>query len=187
MDGVEAQFTAMVDPFWRADVTDRHAPRTRPYEEEEAERAHGVELWSWMWRRPIIDGQSMPGGLGLRVGKFSLPFGKHAPLHMHQYPFADAPVAIASFLGDHGFTDTGRAGHRHRAGALVQRPEALRGQRRRRCPSTPDNKDLAWGGRLANLWDLTEDATVELSGSSCTAPTPVIPARTRRWTFRART
>jgi hypothetical protein len=167
IDGVEAQFSAVVDPFWRADVLiglhPEHAHHEEEGEEGEEHAAHGsnyvVEA-----EEAFIEGQSLPRGLGLKVGKFALPFGKHAPLHMHQYPFADAPVAVASFLGDHLFSDTGLEGT-----ITVPFPWysdlSVYGVNGDAMPFDAENKNLAAGGRFINLWDLTDDATVELSGS----------------------
>jgi hypothetical protein len=162
VDGVEAQFSAVVDPFWRADVLIGMHPE-HAHEEEGAEDAHGSDMVVDV-EEAYIDGQSLPGGLGLKVGKFALPFGKHAPLHMHQYPFADAPMAVSTFLGDHLLADTGALG-------VVTLPfpwysdvqaYAVNGDA---MPFDAGSKSLAGGGRLVNLWDLTEDSTVELSGS----------------------
>ncbi len=162
IDGVEAQFSAVVDPFWSADVLIGMHPEHSHGEEENAD-AHGSDMVVEA-EEAYLDGQSLPGGLGLKVGKFALPFGKHAPLHMHQFPFADAPVAVASFLGEHLLADTGAQGT-----VTVPVPwySDLRiyGVNGDALPFDADNKNLAFGGRLANLWDLTDDATLELSGS----------------------
>jgi len=162
IDGVEAQFSAVVDPFWSADVLIGMHPEHAHHEEGSAD-AHGSDIVVDV-EEAYLDGQSLPGGLGLKLGKFALPFGKHAPLHMHQFPFADAPVAIASFLGDHLFSDTGAMGT-----VTVPVPwysdVQVYGVNGDALPFDPDNKDLAWGGRLANLWDVSDDATVEVSGS----------------------
>lgn len=159
VDGVEAQFSAVVDPFWRADVL----IGMHPEHSHEDEEAHGSDMVVDV-EEAYIDGQSLPGGLGLKVGKFALPFGKHAPLHMHQFPFADAPVAVSSFLGDHIFSDTGALG-------VITMPfpwysdaqvYAVNGDA---MPFDAASKSIAAGARLVNLWDFTEDSTVELSGS----------------------
>ncbi len=165
IDGVEAQFSAVVDPFWRADVLVGMHPEHAHHDEdtEDAEDAHAANMVVDV-EEAYIAGQSLPAGLGLKVGKFALPFGKHAPLHMHQFPFADTPVAVASFIGDHLFTDIGALG-------IVTVPVPwysevnLYGVNGDAMPFDSGNKNLAAGARLMNLWDLTEDATVELSGS----------------------
>jgi hypothetical protein len=88
---------------------------------------------------------------------------------MHQFPFADAPVAVASVLGDHLFTDIGALG-----AVTVPFPwysdvqvYAVDGGA---MPFDSTSKSVAAGGRFVNLWDLTEDSTVELSGSYTQGP-----------------
>ena len=72
---VELQFTSIVDPFWKANVI-------VGFEPDEADRSAfelGVE-------EANIMGRFLPLGLGLRLGKAFVPFGKHSPLHTHQFP-----------------------------------------------------------------------------------------------------
>ena len=175
IDGVEIQFTSMVDPFWKANFNIGMHP-AHAHDREEDAHAEGMVVHV---EEGYIDGQSLPGGLGLRVGKFALPFGKHAPLHMHQFPFADAPVVIASFLGDHIFSDTGAMGT-----VTVPVPWyadiRLYGVSGEAMPFDAHNQNLVGGGRLTNLWDMTEDATVELSGSYLHGPDARHPGENKK-------
>ena len=165
IDGVELQFLSVVDPFWKANFNIGMHP-AHAHEGEEDGHTEGMVVHV---EEGYIDGQSLPGGLGLRVGKFALPFGKHAPLHMHQFPFSDAPVVIAAFIGGHIFSDTGAMGT-----VTVPVPwySDLRiyGVSGEAMPFDAHNKNLVGGGRLTNLWDMTEDATLELSGSYLHGP-----------------
>lgn len=161
MDGVEAQFTSIVDPFWKANVTIGIHPHHGHDEVEEA--AHGVEYATHV-EEAYLDGRSLPGGMALRAGRFLLPFGKVKPIHMHQFPFADAPVGISAFLGDHGLSENGL-----QLGYALPLPwfsdliaYGVSGDAE---VFDAGDRAPAWGGRLINLWDLSEDATVELSGS----------------------
>ena len=160
IDGVEVQFTSVVDPFWKANFNIGMHPADA-HDGEEGTHTEGMVVHV---EEGYIDGQSLPGGLGLRVGKFALPFGKHAPLHMHQFPFSDAPVGIAAFFGNHILSDTGAMGT-----VTVPVPWyadiRLYGVSGQAMPFDANNKNLAGGGRLTNLWDMTEDATLEMSGS----------------------
>ena len=165
VDGVELQFTSVVDPFWKANFNIGMHP-AHAHDGEEDGHSEGMVVHV---EEGFIDGQSLPGGWGLKVGKFALPFGKHAPLHMHQFPFSDAPVVIASFIGDHIFSDTG-------AMVTVTVPVPwyadfrIYGVNGDAMPFDAHNKNLAGGGRLTNLWDMTEDATLEASGSFLHGP-----------------
>jgi hypothetical protein len=163
----EAQFTAIVDPFWKANIVAAVHP-AHAHEDEEAQHseAGGVEL---DLEEAYIDGRSLPAGLALRLGKFYLPFGKQVPLHTHQFPFVEAPVAIQVFLGDHGLTEPGA-----RLEATVPLPwysnlatYAVNGDAE---IFDAENRDLAFGGRWNNLWDLSTAATLELGGSYLRGP-----------------
>ncbi len=152
----ELHATAIVDPFWTADIVIAVEPRALADEYEV-----GVEV-------ARVDATSLPYGLGLRLGKFFMPFGKHSPLHTHEFPFVESPLVVRSFLGD-GFTDTG---------AQVAIPAPL--------PWYSDvfvygvdgatemfdntSRDLAWGARWTNLWDLGDETTLELGGSYVEGP-----------------
>jgi hypothetical protein len=51
--------------------------------------------------------KGLPQGMGLRVGKFRLPFGKINPLHPHAYPFIETPRVLQELLpGEESFNDT---------------------------------------------------------------------------------
>lgn len=159
MDGVEAQFSAMVDPYWKAKVT----IGIHPEHAHDSEESHGVDYATHV-EEAFLDNRTMPGGLALRAGRFLLPYGKHKPLHMHQFPFADQPVAMSAFLGDHGLSENGV-----QLGYNLPVPwfSDLIGYGVAGDSEIFDagSNQLAWGGRLANLWDVSEDATMELSGS----------------------
>lgn len=51
--------------------------------------------------------QGLPWGLGIKAGKYRLPFGKLNPTHPHALPFIDPPRSASSFLfGEEGFNET---------------------------------------------------------------------------------
>jgi hypothetical protein len=161
----EIQFSSIVDPYWKADLVFAvHPEHGHDHAEDEAavEDAHGgyagdVEV-------AAVRGRALPGGFGLVVGKDYLPFGKHAPLHTHQYAFVDAPAAVQAFLGGHGLTEAGlRLAHDLplpwysdlEGWAVDGRSEIF----------AADSRDLAFGARWSNLLDLSDEATLELGGS----------------------
>lgn len=160
MDGVETQFTAVVDPFWKANVNLGIHPE---HHEEDTADAHGVTYATHV-EGAYLDSQALPGGWGLRAGRFRLPFGKHKQLHMHQFPFADSPVGLDAFLGDHGLIENGvQVGHAlplpwfsDLVGFAASGDAEI---------FDAEDRDPAWGGRLVNVWDVSPDATLELSGS----------------------
>jgi hypothetical protein len=51
--------------------------------------------------------RGLPWGLGLKAGKYRLPFGKINPTHPHALPFIDPPRSVQSLLfGEEGFNET---------------------------------------------------------------------------------
>jgi len=164
----EMQLTSVVDPFWQADLIvawhEEHA-------DEEAEghvHSHAPHFATDL-EVAALRSRSMPAGLGLTLGKFYLPFGKHAPLHTHQFPFVSAPVAVQSFLGDHGLTDVGVS-----LDYLLPLPwygeVVVYGVDGRAGIFNGEHRDLVLGGRLTNLWDLSDNGTLELGASFFTGP-----------------
>ena len=162
----EVQLTAIVDPYWKANLVFAVHPE-RGHDHAEAaveEDAHGHGGYTGHVEVATIDGTSLPHGLALRLGKDYLPFGKHVPLHTHQFPFVDAPVAVRTFLGDHSLTEVGaRVAHAVPAPwysdltvyAVDGKAEIFAG----------DSRDLAYGARWTNLFDLSTEATLEIGGS----------------------
>jgi len=166
----EVQFTSVVDPYWNANVVFAVHP-THDHAQDNAEggetESHGgyegdVEV-------AYVDGQALPGGFGLRLGKDYLPFGKHVPLHTHQFPFVDSPVAIQACLGNHGLTEVGvRLSHDLplpwysdlAAYGVDGQAEIFDGA----------SRDLVYGARWTNLFDLSLESTVEVGGSWLEGP-----------------
>lgn len=165
----EAQFTAIVDPFWKANLVFAVHPQHEHAHDEAEDAEHEAGGYTGHVEVAYVDGQEIPGGFALRLGKDYLPFGKHAPLHTHQYPFVDAPVAVRTFLGDHGLTDTGvRLAHdlplpwyADLEGYAVDGKASI---------FDAESRDPALGARLVNLFDLSDDTTVEVSGSWLRGP-----------------
>jgi hypothetical protein len=157
MQEAELQLSSVVDPFWKADIIFTFAPGFGG-EEDEA----GVE-------QAVLESTAMPYGLGLRLGKFFLPFGKHTPLHTHQFAFVRAPAPVRAFLGDDGPTDTGIE--------LTYMPDlpwyselTLYGIDGNNAIMDGNNGGLGWGARWSNLWDVSEGGTLELGVSGLTGP-----------------
>lgn len=159
----EMQFSAVVDPFWAADlVLAVHPAHDHGDEPETQGLLIDLEIAEL---RSLV----MPAGFGLTLGRFYLPLGKHATLHTHQYPFANVPIAQRLILGEHGPTDTG---------AILDYSLPLPWWSELRIFGVNgdielfdgDDADPAYGAHFTNLWDLGDDATFELGGSWLTGP-----------------
>ena len=158
----EIQFTSVVDPFWTADVV----LAFHPAHAHEGEEAHGLETDIEL---AALQSTFMPAGFGLTLGKFFVPFGKHAVLHTHQMPFTKAPLAQNIILGDHGLKEVG---------ALLEYTVPL--------PWWSDlsvygingdseifdagDRDPVLGAHWSNLWDVSDGGTLEIGGSYLNGP-----------------
>lgn len=151
LEEAEMHFTSIVDPFWKANVIIAVFP---------IDNGSAFDLGI---EEANIDGTALPGGLALKLGKFFVPFGKHAPLHTHQFPFANAPLCVSTFLGE-GLTDMG-------ASLTCALPTVWFSDLIAYSLSGTteifdnENHDPAIGGRWLNLLDASDNATLELGTS----------------------
>jgi hypothetical protein len=145
---VEVQLTSFVDPYLKADIVlAMHG-------------TEGIEL-----EEGFVTTLGLPAGLTLKAGKFYADFGKHGPLHTHQFPFVDAPLAVAHLLGPHPLNEVG-------IGLSYLLPTSWYGEISAQVLNgdnpvfdAEDGRDLAYLGHLKNFWDLGESTTLELGGS----------------------
>ncbi len=152
----EVQLTSIVDPYWKANLVFAVHP-AHGDGEEHGGYAGDVEV-------ATIAGQAIPGGFGLLVGKDYLPFGKHVPLHTHQFPFVDAPAAVIAFLGDHALSETG-VRLSHDLPLPWYSDLTAYGVDGSSEMFAAESRDLAWGARWSNVVDLSFESTLELGGS----------------------
>ena len=146
---IEVQFTGFVDPYLKGDLI----VAIEEGKEFQLEEAYVTAL-------------QLPAGFGGRVGKFFGEFGKHNALHTHQFPFIDPPIVNRRIFGEDGLNEVGVEGS-----YLIPLPwfsevkvQLLDG-RNEALFDSPDRKDLAYLGHWKNLWDLTENSTLEVGGS----------------------
>lgn len=162
----EVQLTSIVDPFWKANLVFAVHPEHADEHAEDAEADDHAHAGGYVGDVEVayIDGTALPYRLGLRVGKDYLPFGKHVPLHTHQFPFVDAPVAVRTLLGDHGLTEIGVRVSREVPLPWYTDVEVY-GVDGKAEIFDAESRDLVYGARWVNLFDLSDEATLEVSGS----------------------
>lgn len=88
-DEAEISVISVVDPYWTF-VSNIVFAGDGQVDPEEA------------WARST----SIPG-IQLKLGKIRGTFGKQGLLHTHGFPFVEAPLVMASTIGDEGFKDAG--------------------------------------------------------------------------------
>ncbi|GIX07445.1 MAG: hypothetical protein KatS3mg115_1848 [Candidatus Poribacteria bacterium] len=141
---VEVRFTAFADPHVKADLTlSMHG-------------AEGVEL-----EEGYVQTLGLPANLLVRGGKFLVPFGKHNPLHTHEFPFVEPPLVHERLFGEEGLNEVGievswltpLPWYAEVGGALLNGDN----------PSLFDlERGLAYSGRVRNFFDWNETTTLEL-------------------------
>ncbi|MBT5715178.1 hypothetical protein HOI71_29285, partial [Candidatus Poribacteria bacterium] len=86
----ELRLTSFVDPHVKADIT----LSTHGVADAELEEAFVTTL-------------GLPGDLALKAGKFLGAFGKQNPLHTHQFPLVERPLAHDDLFGEEGLNEVG--------------------------------------------------------------------------------
>jgi hypothetical protein len=155
----ELRFSAIVDPYLRADVM--LAGNTDGVAFEEA----------------YLSTLSLPH-VTIRAGQFAAALGRHNPLHTHAFPFLTAPLPWRVLLGPEGLRDPGIS-----ADVLLPLPfyaevnaQVFRGEWRPFEVAVASagsaagidlrhDQDLAYLGHLKLLFDLSDPTTLELGGT----------------------
>lgn len=152
----ELQFYADVDPYSRVNLVLAVHP------ELESDGTTVEEKWVVEPEEAFAESIAIPA-LTLKIGKFKAAFGKHNLLHTHAFPFIDAPLANKALLGDEGLNDAGLS-----VAWLTPLPwyseltlQVLRGQGENEQFKSPRAGDKVGVAHWKNLWDLSEDLTME--------------------------
>jgi hypothetical protein len=99
LQSADLLFTADVDPYSKLTaVFGVHQEAATPREREDEWKIEPEELY--------VESLEIPSLL-LRAGRFNAAVGKHNMLHLHAFPFVDAPLVNSSLLGDEGLNDVG--------------------------------------------------------------------------------
>lgn len=159
LQGVELQFNADVDAYFRAQaVIGIHPAGHEEHEEgEEEEHAEGYEVHP---EEAFIETIAIPS-ITLKGGVFLSQFGKYNSVHLHALPFIYRGVVQEEMFGHEGF---GAAG----VSASFLMPLSWFSEFTLEALS-PSNEDLfeesahatVYVGKLKNLWELSNSTTVE--------------------------
>lgn len=163
----EMQFFADVDPYFRANALFSLSPNA---ESERIDTSSGTPTlvkspsFALDPEEVFFETTSFPV-VTIRAGKFKAALGKHNTLHTHAFPFVDAPLINQDLLGSEGLNETGVS-----ASALLPdvpwfmelTAQALNNSNEI-LYNSPNAGDVAAVVQLKNLWDLTDNATLEWS------------------------
>lgn len=150
---LELHFTTDVDPYFRAVAL-------IAADQEDGTTEFGIDP-----EEVFLETISLPR-VTVKAGKFYGAFGKHNILHRHAFPFIDAPLVHQRILGEEALNDAGVSGSflvptSWYSEIIVQ---AMNGGNESLYGS-PKSGDLAGLLRLKNLWDLSDDLTLEFGVS----------------------
>lgn len=160
---VELRASAIVDPFFRADVAIAGSADEIAFEE-----AYLTTL-----ELPRVT---------FRAGQMHSTVGRHNLLHTHAFPFITAPLPWRALMGEEGLSDPGLS-----ADVLLPLPfyteitaQAFQGEwtplegsieddpataADESIPDRRHDRDFAYVGHLKTLFDLSDSTTLELGGS----------------------
>lgn len=152
----EFQFSADVDPYWKANFILGIG------------REGGAELEEGYVTSEELPYGLLPGNTSLKLGKFFPAFGRHNLLHAHQFPFIDQPLINQSLFGDEGLREPG-------LGLAYLLPvswfseltfQGLAGENEGLFRFSDEAKRRgAYLGHWKNFFDLTDSATLEVGNS----------------------
>jgi hypothetical protein len=157
---VEMALTSIVDPYFKANVFVAFDPdKSGPGSEVALEEAYATMT-------------SLPSGWGLRAGRFLIPFGRHNQLHTHAFPFVEVPHSIEAILGPESQSDVGLEASYAPLVPWYLNLRVYAGDGAAEDVFGGDSQELAGGGRVENLWDLSEATTLEAAASYLNGPAP---------------
>ena len=104
----ELALVSNLDPFSRAKIfISRHVPggEITPFDED----AHGGEEEGegFAVEEGYVEWVSLPGALGLKLGRFYQQLGQMNRWHSHAFPFQSRPLPSLTFLGEEPLAQTG--------------------------------------------------------------------------------
>lgn len=152
----EFQFTADVDPYWKANFI------------LAVDRAGKVDIEEGYVTSEQLPYDLLPRDTGLKLGKFFAGFGKHNLLHTHQFPFINRPLINQAVFGDEGLKEPGLG-----VSYLLPSPwfseltfQGVAGENDGLFRDGADSKRRgAYLGHWKNFFDLSDATTVEVGNS----------------------
>jgi hypothetical protein len=152
----EVQFTADVDPYWKANLI------------VSVDHRGTVDVEEGYVTSEELPYNLLPENTTLKLGKFFAAFGKHNLLHTHQFPFINQPLISQAVFGDEGLKEPG-------AGISYLLPtrwfsevtvQGMAGENealfRLKDKTTPRGAYLA---HWKNFFDLSDETTLEVGNS----------------------
>lgn len=151
----EIQFTADVDPYWKANLI------------VAIDREGSVGVEEGYVTSEELPYDLLPSNTTLKLGKFVAAFGKHNLLHAHQFPFISQPLINQAAFGGEGVREPG-------LGVSYLLPsswfseltlQAMAGENEALFRLADDKRRGAYLGHWKNFFDLSDETTLEAGAS----------------------
>lgn len=110
----EISLISSLDPYSRAKVfLSRHVPGAElvPFAEDGHGHGHEEEGGGFSVEEGYVEWVSLPGGLGVKLGRFQQQFGQLNRWHSHALPFQSRSLPHIAFLGEEALSQTGLSVH----------------------------------------------------------------------------
>jgi hypothetical protein len=168
----ELSLQAALDPFSRAKLyISRHAvgPEVAAFaeaghahEDEHADEGAGFEV-----EEGYVEWVSLPGGVGLKVGKFQQRFGTLNRWHSHALPFQSRSLPHLAYLGEEALAQTGASLSwlAPLGGGAAGTYEAAIEVTRSAHPLFGESNRPSVLGHVNGFWQLSQGVDIELNGS----------------------
>lgn len=168
----ELSLISNLDPYSRAKIFvahHSHGGEVTPFPEADATEEEHEEGSSTEIEEGYVEWVSLPGGIGVTVGKFRQRFGKLNRWHAHALPTQQLPLPYLAFFGEEGLAQAGVSVHWlapiHGLGTYEVWMEATRS----------DNPGLfgssngpSLTGHINGFWELSPATYLELGVSGIT-------------------
>ena len=146
----EISFQAFVDPYAQAKFFLAVGP-------EGAEMEEGY-----------VNFVTLPHDLTAKVGKLKANFGKVNLMHVHQFPWIDAPLVSQNFFGEEGLADSGVSVSKllpNRFNVFVEATGEVYAGGAEGVFEAENRNDLFYLGHLKAYRDLTDETNIEVGTS----------------------
>ncbi len=163
----ELSFISALDPYTRAKVflaVEEEGGRIEVFPGAEEEEGHGAGLGL---EEGYVEWVALPGGFGLKVGRFFQQFGQLNRWHSHALQFQSRSLPHLVFIGEESLAQDGVSAHwllpTGGSGAYEATVEVTRS---RNETLFGESQGLSYLGHMNAFWQLSESTDLDLGASA---------------------
>ncbi|RJP22139.1 MAG: hypothetical protein C4520_08775 [Candidatus Abyssobacteria bacterium SURF_5] len=186
---LEVNFSGVLDPFARADVTiavekefEEHSHEEESHEHDTPGAAAHEHGFAIDLEEAYLTALTLPYGLQARAGRMREEFGKVNPLHLHALPWVDYPLMIQNYFGGHGLIGDGfEVSWLAPTDHYLELVYGVFNNSNQSSFAGEDYDDFAHLVHMKNLFEINESTTFELGATAATAPNDEGHGGSRTW------